>query len=72
MQKDGVKLSVTGRGNFDTGKGAAEMFVSYPLAPLGGGFGVYLFGQAFAGFGEALDDYDENENHVRLGISFTR
>ncbi|WP_262408764.1 phospholipase A [Sphingomonas sp. JC676] len=72
QQKDGLKLSITGRGNFETGHGAAEAFVSYPLAPIGGGLGVYLFGQVFTGDGEALDEYRKNDTHARLGIAFTR
>lgn len=71
-QKDGLKLVLTGRGNFETGKGAAELFVSYPLTRIGGGLGFYLFGQAFAGYGEALDDYRRNTRHARIGIALTR
>ncbi len=71
-QKDGLKLSLTGRGNFETGKGAAELFVSYPLTRIGGGLGFYLFGQAFAGYGEALDDYRRTGTHARIGIALTR
>jgi phospholipase A1 len=72
QKKDGLKLSLMGRGNFETGHGAAELFVSYPLAPIAGGLGIYLFGQAFTGDGEALDDYRRNDTHARLGIAFTR
>lgn len=71
-QKDGLKLAFTGRGNFDTGRGGAELFASYPLAPIGGGIGFYLFGQAFTGYGEALDDYRRNQTHARIGIALTR
>ncbi|SOB78960.1 Phospholipase A1 [Sphingomonas guangdongensis] len=71
LQNNGVKLSVAARGNPGTGRGAAELFASYPLQRLGG-FGVYLFGQAFAGYGEALDDYRRRESHARIGISLTR
>lgn len=71
-QKDGLKLSLTGRGNFKTGKGAAELFASYPLTRIGGGLGFYLFGQAFTGYGEALDDYRRNDTHARIGIALTR
>jgi len=71
-QKDGLKLSVTGRGNFDTARGGAELFASYPLAPIGGGIGFYLFGQAFTGYGEALDEFRRNETHARIGIALTR
>ncbi|AQR74496.1 phospholipase A [Sphingomonas sp. LM7] len=72
QQKDGLKLSLSGRGNFETGKGGAELFASYPLARIGGGIGFYLFGQAFSGYGEALDDYRRNDTHARIGIALTR
>lgn len=71
-QKDGFKLSLTGRGNFETGKGAAELFASYPLTRIGGGLGFYVFGQAFTGYGEALDDYRRRTSHARIGIALTR
>ncbi|TGX54693.1 phospholipase [Sphingomonas gei] len=71
-QKDGLKIALTGRGNFDTRRAGAELFASYPLAPLGGGVGFYLFGQAFTGYGEALDDYRRNGTHARIGIALTR
>jgi phospholipase A1/A2 len=71
-QKDGIKLALTGRGNFDTGRGAGELFVSYPLTRIGGGLGIYLFGQAFTGYGEVLDRYNVNDTHARIGIAFTR
>jgi outer membrane phospholipase A len=72
QKKDGLKLSVTGRGNVETGHGSAEMFLSYPILPFGSGVGAYLFGQVFTGDGEALDEYRKNDTHARLGIAFTR
>lgn len=71
LKKDGLKVAVTGRGNFKTGRGAAELFVSYPLARLGG-LGVYVFGQGWTGYGEAIDDYNVNDTHARIGIALTR
>jgi phospholipase A1/A2 len=71
-QENGLKLSLTGRGNFQTGKGAGELFVSYPLARIAKGVGFYIFGQAFTGYGEALDDYRKNDTHARIGIALTR
>jgi phospholipase A1/A2 len=70
-QPDGLKVSLIGRGNPGTGRGAAELFASYPLQRVGD-LGVYLFGQAFTGFGEALDDYRVRDSHARIGISLTR
>lgn len=72
VKPDSVKLSLNVRGNPDSGRGAAELFASYPLADLGGGFGIYLFGQGFTGHGEALDDYRRRDTHARIGISLTR
>ncbi len=72
-QQDGIKFSVTGRGNQDSGRGSAEMFVSYPLAEIFDAFPhIYIFGQAFTGYGEALTDYNKRDTHARLGIAFTR
>lgn len=72
VKPDSLKLSLTARGSPDSGRGAAELFASYPLARLGGGFGIYLFGQGFTGFGEALDDHRRRDTHGRLGIALTR
>ena len=70
-RQDGIKVSAMLRGNPGTGKGAGELFVSYPLGVLGLP-GIYLFGQGFSGFGEVLDRYDRRDRHVRIGIAFTR
>lgn len=69
---DGLKLAGTLRGNPGTGKGAGELFISYPLARLGGGLGFYLFGQGFTGYGESLSDFDRRVTYGRLGIALTR
>lgn len=70
-QRDGLKISLTGRGNFKTRRGAAELFASYPLVQLDG-MGFYLFGQAFTGHGEAINDYRKRDSHARIGIALTR
>lgn len=72
QQQDGIKLAVTGRGNFRTGRGSAELFLSYPIARVAKGVGFYLFAQAFTGFGEALDDWNKSDRHARIGIALTR
>lgn len=72
LKPDSLKLSLTARGDPRSGRGAAEAFVSYPMARLGGGFGIYLFGQGFTGFGESLDDYRRRDTHARIGIALTR
>lgn len=71
-QQDGLKVAATARGSFESGRASGEVFASYPLRPLGGGFGIYLFGQAFTGYGETLDDIDRRDTHARLGIALTR
>ena len=72
-QRDGWKLAVTGRGNPGTGKGSAESFLSYPLARIDDRLPhLYLFGQFFVGYGEALIDYNRNVSHARFGIALTR
>jgi hypothetical protein len=69
---DSVKLAVTLRGNPDSGRGAAELFASYPLARVQNDLGFYLFAQGFTGYGEALDAYRRRDNHVRIGIALIR
>lgn len=71
-RRDGLRVSIDARGNPGTGKGAAELFVSYPLARIAGGLGIYAFGQGFTGYGEAIDDYAVQRTHARLGIALTR
>lgn len=71
-QADGLKLALTARGNPGTGRGAAELFASYPVARVLPGVGFYLFGQLFTGYGEALDDYRTRDTHARIGIALTR
>lgn len=72
-QDDGVKFQIFARGNPRSGRGAGELFVSYPVASLGlRGVGLYLFGQAFTGYGETLPGYNRADTHARIGVSFTR
>lgn len=72
VKPDSLKLSLTARGDVRSGRGAAELFASYPLARIDGSIGFYLFGQAFTGYGEALDDYRRRDSHARIGIALTR
>ncbi|MDF7776054.1 phospholipase A [Sphingomonas sp. AOB5] len=73
QQENGLKVSATARGSFETGRYSGEMSVSYPIGRLtGGGLGIYLFGQGFTGWGETLDDIDVRDTHFRIGISLTR
>lgn len=72
-QKDGVKLALYARGNPMTRQGSAELFASYPIKRFGiGDIGLYVFGQAFHGYGEALSDYNRADTHARIGIALTR
>ena len=57
-------LTVTGRGNPRTGKGALELEWS---APAVGPFRVYL--QAFTGYGESLIDYNFRQTTFGVGFS---
>ncbi len=70
-RRDGIKLALSGRGNPGTGKGSLEGFVSYPVARFGV-FGIYLFGEGFTGYGEAITRYNVSDRHLRLGFSVTR
>lgn len=72
VKPDSLKLNITARGDPRSRRGAAELFASYPLANIDSGIGVYLFGQAFTGHGEALDDYRRRDTHARIGIALTR
>ena len=72
-QRDGLKVSVSGRGNPATGKGSAESFISYPLARISQQLPhIYLFGDFFTGYGETLIAYNRVVNHARFGIAVTR
>ncbi|OYY69936.1 phospholipase A [Sphingomonas sp. 28-63-12] len=72
-QRDGIKLALFARGNPVTRLGSAELFASYPIKRFAGGdIGLYLFGQAFHGYGEALSDYNRADTHARIGLAFTR
>ena len=64
---DGVRLAASLRNPLGSRR-AGELYLSYPV----GRTGIYLFGQAFAGYGEAIDDYALRTTSARLGISFTR
>lgn len=72
-EKDGLKLAVGGRMNFGSGKGGLDANLSYPVDRiLGGDLNLYLFGQAFTGYGENLLDYDRRMTRVRAGIAIVR
>ncbi|WP_082453760.1 phospholipase A [Sphingomonas sp. Leaf62] len=70
-QTDGLRIAASLR-NPAGSRRAGEVFASYPLTRIGGGTGLYVFGQAFSGYGEAIDDYRRRSSSARLGIAFTR
>jgi len=72
-QRDGIKLSALAHGNPTTGKGGVEAFLSYPIARFGlPGAGLYLFGEAYTGYGERLRNYNRADTHARIGFSISR
>lgn len=69
----GLQLSTTSRFNPGSGKGSIDAELSYPLNRLVfPDLNLYLFGQAFAGYGENLLDYDRRQTRLRLGIGIVR
>jgi outer membrane phospholipase A len=70
-QDDGLKVEARLRNPLGSRR-AGELYASYPLHLLGGGLGLYVFGQAYSGHGEALDDYRRRTTAARLGVAFTR
>lgn len=61
----GHSFSLMGRGNWNTGKGAAQLTWTTPplLGPLRG------YVQAFSGYGDSMIDYNWNQNIIGIGIS---
>ncbi|WP_454883355.1 phospholipase A [Sphingomonas oryzagri] len=72
-QANGLRIRTSSRINFGTGKGAIDADVSYPLNRIiAHNLNLYLFGQAFAGYGENLFDYDRRVTRLRFGIGIVR
>ncbi|WP_419815618.1 phospholipase A [Glacieibacterium sp.] len=72
-QDDGLRVTTNSRLNFGSGKGAIDVSASYPLNRLiASNLNLYLFGQAFTGYGENLLDYDKHQTRVRFGLGFVR
>jgi len=70
--EDGVRLSTNSRYNFESGKGAVEGELSYPVSSAIAGVNLYLFAQGFYGYGETLRDYNRRQQRLRLGIGISR
>lgn len=72
-EDDGFRLTTDSRMNFSSGKGAVEAELSYPLDRIvETGLNLYLFGQAFTGYGENLLDYNRRTSRLRFGIGIVR
>lgn len=72
-QADGFRLTTNSRLNFSSGKGAIDAEVSYPLDRIfESGLNLYIFGQAFTGYGENLLDYNRRTGRLRIGIGIVR
>lgn len=72
-QNEGLRLSTSTRLNINSGKGAVDANLSYPLPRLlGGGPDIYLFAQSFHGYGENLLDYNRSTTRLRIGFSLVR
>ncbi len=68
-RKGPVLLSLMGRGNPRTGKGAGQLELSFPLWPsLPKDFPLQWFLQVFSGYGESLIDYNWRQTTVSVGV----
>ncbi|MDO6413192.1 phospholipase A [Sphingomonas sp. BIUV-7] len=72
-EDEGLRLSLTSRLNFGSGKGAVDGVLSYPLTQMwASGPQLYLIAQGFAGYGESLLDYNRKQTRARIGFGITR
>lgn len=72
-EDEGFRLTTNSRFNFGSGKGAIDAELSYPLDRIfQSSLNIYLFGQAFAGYGENLLDYRKSMTRLRFGIAIVR
>lgn len=69
----GLRLHATSRLSFETGRGALEADLSYPLTRLvWDRLNLYLYGGLFTGYGENLLDYDRQATRARIGVGIVR
>jgi phospholipase A1 len=61
---DSIELSFTGRQNFATNKGSAELGLTFPLWGKLRGYAT-----TFSGYGESLIDYNHHQTRFGLGIA---
>ncbi len=72
-EDNGLRVTTNSRLNFGSGKGAIDVMASYPLTRvIAKNFNLYVFGQAFTGYGENLLDYDKHQTRLRFGLGFVR
>tara|TARA_R110000868_G_scaffold37143_2_gene131741 strand:+ start:1219 stop:2043 length:825 start_codon:yes stop_codon:yes gene_type:complete len=71
MERQGFGAMAHFGGNPKTGKGSAQVDVTYALSDLIG-LDVYLTGQMYAGYGESLLNYNQSETRLRFGFSIVR
>ncbi|RYD92610.1 MAG: phospholipase [Sphingomonadales bacterium] len=70
---EGFRLTTTSRLNPGRGNGAIDAELSYPLDKIiDTKLNLYVFGQAFAGYGENLLDYNRSTRRLRIGIGIVR
>lgn len=71
---DGLMLTSLVRAGDSFTKGSVQVDLSYPLKRLFPAVsdGMYVYLQAFTGYGEALLDYDERSTSVRAGFAISR
>ena len=70
---DGLRVSTVSRMSFQTGRAAINIEASYPLnRVMLPSLNLYLFGQAFIGYGENLLDYNIRTTRFRIGIAIVR
>ncbi len=72
-RKCDYEVSLMGRGNPSTGKGAAQLDLSLPLLPWGTSkyYPLQWYVQVFAGYGESLIDYNWRQTTVGFGVRMT-
>jgi len=61
---DSLELSFTGRRNFSTNKGAAELGLTFPLWGK-----IHGYATLFNGYGESMIDYNHKQTRFGLGIA---
>ncbi|MCH8683900.1 phospholipase A [Pedomonas mirosovicensis] len=70
---DGLRLSTNTRFSFQSGRASINAELSYPFDRIiDTSLNLYLFGQAFTGYGENLLDYNRRDTRFRIGFAIVR